>query len=369
MFIIHFICLVLLFSIGCSQDKLPENVEIINGIKHIHNTLPEYIENTPVEFKLIGKIGDLETTDENFQLFDPYDVARDNEDNIYIVEIGNQCIKKFNPEHKFLMKFGREGEGPGEFNVPTSINLDESGNIYITDGPENRVQVLDPNGKYLRQFVFSGYRSFLHVIKSGKYVISRKKRLNLPFDPEESAVRMVDEKGNLIAGLGKLRIFDDERISKAANSLYIAKDSENNIYLSFRNQNRIEKYSPAGKLLYVMDRQLNFEPFFKVEIRETVFRGQVIDRSPAVFMANVTDRIFTDNKDRLWICAFTKQEEEGDKKTDYLQFQVFSSEGEYLFNVPYPSEPHNFFKILGNRLFLIDTYTEMCVYKFEITEK
>lgn len=47
---------------------------------------------------------------------------------------------------------GRRGEGPGEFNFPTSLAFGPEGNLFVVDQINSRVQVLDPEGEYVDEF-------------------------------------------------------------------------------------------------------------------------------------------------------------------------------------------------------------------------
>ena len=67
---------------------------------------------------------------------------------------------KFDSTGKYLATFGSWGSGIGQFNtpIPTSIGLtfDAQGNIYVTDPGNNHVQKFDGQGNYLIQFGSEG---------------------------------------------------------------------------------------------------------------------------------------------------------------------------------------------------------------------
>ncbi len=46
------------------------------------------------------------------------------------------------------MKFGASGSGDGQFLTPLGIALDSSGNIYVVDHGNNRVQKFDSSGLF-----------------------------------------------------------------------------------------------------------------------------------------------------------------------------------------------------------------------------
>lgn len=49
--------------------------------------------------------------------------------------------KVFNSEGEFLLKFGSNGEGNGQFNAPTGVAVDVNGNIIVADWGNSRIQV------------------------------------------------------------------------------------------------------------------------------------------------------------------------------------------------------------------------------------
>jgi sugar lactone lactonase YvrE len=49
-------------------------------------------------------------------------------------------------------RFGSFGLGPNQFNFPAGIGVGAEGNLYVVDQNNDRVQVLDPNGNFLRWF-------------------------------------------------------------------------------------------------------------------------------------------------------------------------------------------------------------------------
>jgi tripartite motif-containing protein 71 len=73
------------------------------------------------------------------QFIGPQWVAIDSSGNIYVADTYNHRIQKFNSDGAFLTKWGSEGSGDGQFNFPT-VAVDSSGNVYVADFGNHRIQ-------------------------------------------------------------------------------------------------------------------------------------------------------------------------------------------------------------------------------------
>jgi tripartite motif-containing protein 71 len=70
----------------------------------------------------------------------PVEMALDSSGNVYIVDADNNRIQKFDPDGTFIAKWGSQGERDGQFTHPQGAALDSSGNVYVADGSNNRIQ-------------------------------------------------------------------------------------------------------------------------------------------------------------------------------------------------------------------------------------
>ena len=96
-------------------------------------------------------------------------------DQYFIVsDNGDHSIKVFNTDGDFLYKFGNEGEGDGEFNKPRCLSVDKAGHLMVCDGANDRVQVLELNGKFITKFklMSGGSPTSTAVLSDGTIVVS-----------------------------------------------------------------------------------------------------------------------------------------------------------------------------------------------------
>ncbi|MBF2065419.1 MAG: scytonemin biosynthesis PEP-CTERM protein ScyF [Calothrix sp. C42_A2020_038] len=75
-----------------------------------------------------------------------------NTGNIYVTDQYNNRIQVFNPEGTPLFAFGSAGSGPGQLREAIGIELDEYDNVYVADSVNSRVQVFDKDGNFLTAY-------------------------------------------------------------------------------------------------------------------------------------------------------------------------------------------------------------------------
>ncbi len=85
----------------------------------------------------------------NAKMNTPSDVAVSASGNIYVVDGVNHKINCFGPTGNFLFSFGKKGSGTGEFIFPLGIDVDGTGTVYIADSGNHRVQRFDSKGRFL----------------------------------------------------------------------------------------------------------------------------------------------------------------------------------------------------------------------------
>lgn len=75
---------------------------------------------------------------------------------LYVVDTGGHRVDVYDLEGKRFSSFGTQGSGPGEFNYPTHIAVDQAGDVYVMDSLNFRVQIFDRRGAFLSQFGGNG---------------------------------------------------------------------------------------------------------------------------------------------------------------------------------------------------------------------
>jgi DNA-binding beta-propeller fold protein YncE len=85
--------------------------------------------------------------------YGPRRIAIGPDNSIYVVDQGHDRIAKFSPDGGVLATWGRQGNGDGEFNDPTSVAVDPANNkVYVADPRNKRIQIFDMSGKFLTKW-------------------------------------------------------------------------------------------------------------------------------------------------------------------------------------------------------------------------
>ena len=71
---------------------------------------------------------------------------------VYIADRGNNRIQVLNPDLTFSHSFGSEGSANGEFQLPRNIAFDSQGLVYVADSDNDCIQKFSPDGKFMGQF-------------------------------------------------------------------------------------------------------------------------------------------------------------------------------------------------------------------------
>ena len=105
--------------------------------------------------KLKRKMG---TGGQKHALTSPGDFARpgglaiDSDGNLYVADTLNDRIEIFDGDGKFIRTFGKAGDGPGYFARPKGVAIDSDGHIWVADGMQDRVQVFNQEAQLLISF-------------------------------------------------------------------------------------------------------------------------------------------------------------------------------------------------------------------------
>lgn len=255
-------------------------------------------------------------------LYNMWDLTLDNEKNIYVVERKSKCIKKFNQKGEFVLKIGRDGDGPGEFREPFRIFCTADKSIFILD-QKGIISRFDCKGKFVSSFKTKPSVSDFVIDSKGNYYVNENYY-------SENKIWVYDKKGNIVRSFGPVNKGKNGSEAWFLNSGVMSIDDNDNIYIAFNQPYKIEKYSSDGKMLSVISKKLPFqivEPNFTEEQRGKQF---IVQQNSAT---RITKDLFVKNKKIYHLVKLG-----GDPFAYARYLDVFDMNGKYLYQLDFNTD-------------------------------
>lgn len=144
----------------------------------------------------------------------------------------NSRVLKFNAEGIHERHWGTKGTEDGQFDLVHDVALDDKGLVYVADRLNERVQIFDANGKFLRKWTGLGSPwGLAFAVKERAFYIC---------DGKNNRVLKVNMDGQLLGvlagGYGKVQ-------GRLDFPHHIAVDSEGSIYVAEVRNWRVQKFS------------------------------------------------------------------------------------------------------------------------------
>lgn len=174
----------------------------------------------------------------------PNGAAVDSSGNVYIADTDNHRIQKFSASGVFVSSFGSSGVNNGLFSYPQAVAVDAAGNIYVADTGNNRIQKFNSSLTFLYAKGTSG---------SGNGQFSSINGIVL-----DASDNIYVTDGNLNARVQKFYIAPSSFVyvsqwgssgtapGQLSNPQGIAVDAAGNTYVADTNNARIQKFNAAG---------------------------------------------------------------------------------------------------------------------------
>lgn len=366
-----------------------QKIEMKKGLRLVHNEKIGAWGVTPkVRLELVRTIGGLNVEDEHLAFKDPTDTAMDSKGCIYILDRGNARIQKLSSDGTFLQSIGRHGQGPAEFQFPFCLAISPDDKLFVMDYHNLRIQILTPEGKMERAIKFTNSQmSKIRLLKSGDLVLGGRIHLGELMRARKKPpdlLSIIDREGKALKSFGEFIDYGDLNVNSEVHWFELDVDHNDNIYVTFRYQNRIEKYFSDGTQSWRANRILNYgtavidKGYLRIEND-----GSKVSRGP--WLNTVSNGISVDTKGRIWVITQKRQltpEERGsmitssggikriknplNKATDIYKFEIFDSEGILLGEIPIAIRA-TALRIFGESLFMIGL-EEASVYEYRIIE-
>lgn len=164
-------------------------------------------------------------------------IAFDSTGNKYISDYDNNRVQKFNSSNQYLAQWGVSGSGDGEFNHPRAIAVDSNNNIYVADQGNHRIQKFDSSGAYLAQ-----WDTEVDGVNGIPYSLAFDSTDTLYVAGPADRVQKFADDGTYIGKWGASGSGNGQFTSATA----IAVDANDKVYVTETGNNRVQKFETDG---------------------------------------------------------------------------------------------------------------------------
>ncbi len=173
----------------------------------------------------------------------PNSVAIGPDGSIYVSDVGNNTITKYDSAGNYKSRWGSLGQGNGQFDYPGGVAVGPDGAVYVADTNNCRIQKFDANGNYLGQWGSNG-------MGNGQFYAPVGVAVGLDgsvyvADTWHNRIQKFDANGNYLGQWGSY----GQGTGQFNAPEGIAVGSDGAVYVADRNNNRIQKFNSNGDYL------------------------------------------------------------------------------------------------------------------------
>jgi hypothetical protein len=254
--------LLALFMGNCRGDHNGSRVrsELIDGIQHVYNTGEPLKGRVSLEVTEVLRIDPDEINLDNPPLFQTG--VKDDTGNLYLADIQNIRVYKFDFNGKLLAQFLAQGQGPGEF--PRFGDLQIAGNhAWIIGNWPLKIAKFTLDGQFINEWMFPSFRNFYlqtQVITEDKFLTvsyqegtegQDRRRVSALINSDEEFLTLYYEDKN--TGIFRIRTGEREGPAIASTNPLVAADIHHAydhhsgvVYVCNNREYKIQSKNPDG---------------------------------------------------------------------------------------------------------------------------
>ena len=161
----------------------------------------------------LGTKGQRGAWDASTQLLnEPNDIAIGRTGDLFVVQghtpgaMGDPRVLKFDKNGKFIKSWGGKGKEPGKFDVAHGIAIDAKGLLWVTDRENQRIQVFDADGKFIRELKYAGLPCSLDIGSQYIYMVNGFAGQVLRMDLDGKVLAATGKPGKGIGEFGEAHV-------------------------------------------------------------------------------------------------------------------------------------------------------------------
>ena len=185
----------------------------------------------------LGTKGEAGTWDEatgSRHLNQPNDIAFSRSGDVFIVQghtpgaAGDPRVLKFDKTGRFIKSWGGKGKEPGKFEVAHGIAIDAKGLLWVTDRENQRIQIFDADGKFIKELKYAGLPCALDIGNQYIYMVNGF----------AGQVLRLDLNGKVLAATGK----PGKGVGEFGEAHFIAVSPKGELYVADSVNSAVQKF-------------------------------------------------------------------------------------------------------------------------------
>jgi sugar lactone lactonase YvrE len=180
-----------------------------------------------------GEPGEWNEATQSHHLNEPNEVAVSRTGDIFVAQghtpgKGDPRVLKFDKNGSFKKSWGGVGTEPGNFNVAHGITIDAKGQLWVADRENERIQIFDEDGKFIREMKYAGLPCGLTIGARYIYMVNGFAGQLLQLDLD----------GKVLAAVGK----SGKGVGEFGEAHYVAVSPKDEIYVADTVNSAVQKF-------------------------------------------------------------------------------------------------------------------------------
>jgi sugar lactone lactonase YvrE len=180
-----------------------------------------------------GEPGEWNEATQSHHLNEPNDLAFNRNGDVFVVQghtpgKGDPRVLKFDKNGTFVKSWGGQGKEPGKFDVAHGIAVDAKGLLWVADRENERIQIFDDDGKFIREVKYAGLPCGLEIGDQYIYMVNGF----------AGQLLRLDLNGKVLAAVGK----SGKGVGEFGEAHYVAVSPRGEIYVADTVNSAVQKF-------------------------------------------------------------------------------------------------------------------------------
>ncbi len=342
------VVLLVFASVSCSK-RSPDpgwkaEVEVVDGVKTIRN--PETPCHGTFAFDLAEDLVIGQEKDEAYFFPQSAYVNVDGQGRLYVCDIGNARVQVYGNDGAYIRTLGRQGQGPGEYALPSNVLLAGTGDIYIDSGIS--FVVFGPDGTFKKNVTLMTFLITKSLGPGGTIIGGPQPNYREDGGPKHKLVQLSPD-GEMLRTLAEFRAYGASPGTMLfhwySGRLPYAPRSEESLFYGYSLDYRIHVVDGEGRELFAFSKAEKSRAITGEEADLTraegiwAWFGQGDRKTAPLDLPNhrpYFSRFSSDDLGRLYVVRFKPITEKAVTSSDV---DVFSKDGFYLYRMTWPFIP------------------------------